>query len=87
MQLDLETMAARVHQEIEVRDLQGYDVDGLLDEWERVKGERELLLTLHDRLKSLPMRRGWPYEHSACPRWGPTEKRAEPERSFLSSNC
>ena len=62
IRLNLETIAARVRQEIAVRDLQGYDVDGLLDEWEKAKGEREPLLVLHDRLKSLPLRPGWPYD-------------------------
>jgi ADP-ribosylglycohydrolase len=62
MKLNLETIAARVRQEIDVRELQGYDVDGLADEWEKAKGERELLSALHDRLKSLPLRPGWPYD-------------------------
>jgi hypothetical protein len=62
MRLNLETIAARVRQEIAVRGLQGYDVNGLSDEWEKANGEREPLLVLHDRLKFLPLRPGWPYD-------------------------
>lgn len=61
MQLSLDVVAERIRQEIKVRDLQGYVVDGLLERWEQIHRDRQALLTLHQQLKSLPLRPGWPY--------------------------
>ena len=61
MELDLEIVANRIRQEIEVRSLQGYAVDSLLEQWERARDSREALMALHDRMKLLPLRHDWPY--------------------------
>jgi ADP-ribosylglycohydrolase len=62
MQLSLKTVAERVRQEIEVRDQQGYAVDGLMAEWECVRADRDALLALHEKIEALPRRADWPYE-------------------------
>lgn len=61
MQLSSDVVAERVRQEISVRALQGFAVDGYMDRWEGAKHSREALLALHDQLKALPMRPGWLY--------------------------
>ncbi len=45
-----------------MRDLQGYAVDGLLDQWEHATGDRKALMALHGQMKALPLRADWPYE-------------------------
>lgn len=61
MQLSTEVVAERVRQEIDVRRLQGYEVEGYSDRWEHVKHNREELLRLHQELKTRPLKTDWPY--------------------------
>jgi ADP-ribosylglycohydrolase len=61
MELPLEVIAERVRQEICIRELQGYLLDGLQEQWTAARGDRRALLELHGRLQQLPLRPGWPY--------------------------
>jgi len=61
MELPLNVMAERIRQEIQIREQQGYAVDGLLDQWEQVKDQRAALMEMHQRMKTLSLRPGWPY--------------------------
>jgi len=61
MQLSLSVVAERVRQEIEVRELAGYVVDGLIERWAEVQRDRDGLLALHGEMKTLPLHPDWPY--------------------------
>lgn len=61
MALKIEIVAERIRQEIEERALQGFQLDGVQQEWEQARNSYDALLTLHDRMKALPMRVDWPY--------------------------
>ncbi len=61
LQLNLDTVAERIRLEIEARELQGYVVDGLLDQWKTVKTDRDALMELHAQIKNLPLQSSWPY--------------------------
>ena len=61
MQLDLAIVAERIRQEIQVRDVQGYAIEGMLDRWDAARQTRDALMALHQELKTLSLRPGWPY--------------------------
>ena len=62
MQLPLDVIAERVKQDIEVKDQQGYCVEGLLASWEQIRSNREELLKLHQEMQFLSYREGWQYD-------------------------
>jgi ADP-ribosylglycohydrolase len=61
MELPLEVIAERVRQEICIRDLQGFLIDGMQEQWAAARADRSALLALHQQLKQVPVRPGWPY--------------------------
>ncbi len=61
MFLPIKVVADRVRKEIEARSLQGYVVDGLHEELERVSTDYSEVMALHDRLKTLTLRPDWSY--------------------------
>jgi ADP-ribosylglycohydrolase len=61
MQLPLKVIENRLHQEINSRKLMGYQVDGLSDQLDKVRGDRKYLQELHDSLNNLPIKPDWPY--------------------------
>ncbi len=63
MQLDRKIVAERIRKEIQVRALQGYDLDGFNEQAEQLanRGYAELM-DLHEQMRGLGMRAGWPYD-------------------------
>jgi ADP-ribosylglycohydrolase len=61
MALKVEIVAERIRQEIEARALQGFELNGVRDEWQQHQGDYGALLDLHGRLKSLQLRSDWRY--------------------------
>jgi ADP-ribosylglycohydrolase len=78
VRLSVDVVAERVRQEIDARVLQGYAVDGMREEWERVARDTDGLLALSRRLQNLPLREGWPY-HEPSDLESIRESRPEPE--------
>jgi hypothetical protein len=65
MLLNLNVVTNRLRDELEVRRLQGYALDGLGETFERAQGDFTALLALHDQLKLLPLRSDWRYQESS----------------------
>lgn len=61
MELSTDIIAERVRQEIGVRTLQGYQIDGLRGRVEQARGDRAALLEIHHQLQELPLIADWPY--------------------------
>ena len=61
MELPVSVIEDRLFQEINNRDLMGYEIDGLLSRWKTAQGNRSALMALHDDLKKLKIRTQWPY--------------------------
>jgi ADP-ribosylglycohydrolase len=62
MRLNLGVIAERVLKEIDVRTLQGYDLNGIRESWQIASTDVDALLALHERLKNLPLRTDWTYQ-------------------------
>jgi hypothetical protein len=62
MALKVEIIAERIRQEIEARAFQGFELNGLREEWQQVQADGEALLRLHQQLKKLPVRADWRYQ-------------------------
>jgi ADP-ribosylglycohydrolase len=61
MELQLKFVRERVRQEIEAKSLQGYETQGLLYEWKECQEDRNALMALHQKLKTLSLKPGWTY--------------------------
>lgn len=61
MQLPLKVLENRLQEEIQNRVWMGYEVDGLLDAFEKARDDRQAVLGLHNKLKNLPLRENWSY--------------------------
>jgi hypothetical protein len=63
MQLDRNVVAERIRQEIVIRDLQRYAVNGMDQEADQLAElDHAALMALHTQLQHLPLRADWPYE-------------------------
>jgi ADP-ribosylglycohydrolase len=61
MLLRTEIIANRIGYELDERVHQGYEVNGLKEEWEKSRTDRDALLKLYDQLQALPIRADWQY--------------------------
>ncbi len=61
MQLNTKVAAERLRDELDVRRLQGYALDGLGEALKNAQGDYAALLALHEQLKALPLRPDWRY--------------------------
>ncbi len=65
MRLTLDVIAERIRQEIDVRTLQGYELNGLKESWQTVSTDYNALMGLHDSLRHLPLRADWAYQEAS----------------------